>query len=101
MKFFLDECVGLEVQEYLLHRGYDVVNAATEYSGALDPKILQLSISEDRILITNDKDFGELIFRDGFSHNGVILLRLLDERSHNKVRCLKYLLGELSDELED
>ena len=99
MKFLLDECVGLEVQEYLQGEDHDVINAAIEYSGSLDPNILFHSVSEDRILITNDKDFGELIFKDGSSHSGVILLRLLDERGKNKVRCLHYLLNELGDEL--
>jgi len=52
------------------------------------------------MLITNDKDFGELIFKDGSNHTGVILLRLLDERGTNKVRCLRYLLNELGDEVK-
>jgi predicted nuclease of predicted toxin-antitoxin system len=99
VKFLLDECVGLEVQEYLRNENHDVINAAIEYSGSLDRNILFHSVSENRILITNDKDFGELIFKDGSNHTGVILLRLLDERGKNKVRCLKYLLHELGDEL--
>jgi predicted nuclease of predicted toxin-antitoxin system len=99
MKFLLDECIGSEVQNYLQSKNYDVINAAIDYSGSLDPAILSHAVTEDRILITNDKDFGELIFRDGSSHSGVILLRLLDERGKNKVRCLTYLLNELGDEL--
>jgi predicted nuclease of predicted toxin-antitoxin system len=99
VKFLLDECVGLEVQEFLMQKGHDVINAALDYSGSLDPFILEQAVLDDRILITNDKDFGDLIFRDGSSHSGVILLRLSDERSQNKVRCLKYILHELGDEV--
>jgi predicted nuclease of predicted toxin-antitoxin system len=99
MRFLLDECVGLEVQEYLQNKDHDVINAAIEYSGSLDPDILFHAVSENRILITNDKDFGELIFKDGSNHTGIILLRLRDERSKNKVRCIAYLLSELGDEL--
>jgi hypothetical protein len=44
--------------------------------------------------------FSTLYLKIEFSfHTGVILLRLLDERGKNKVRCLKYLLHELGDEL--
>ncbi len=99
MKFLLDECVGLEVQEFLHQNGHDVVNAAIDYSGSLDILILRHAVADDRILITNDKDFGDLIFKDGSSHSGVILLRLIDERSKNKIRCLESVLNELGDEV--
>jgi predicted RNase H-like HicB family nuclease len=41
--------------------------------------------------------FGEMVFRDGKSHQGVILLRLEDERPSNKIRILERLLGQYSD----
>jgi predicted nuclease of predicted toxin-antitoxin system len=43
-------------------------------------------------LITNDKDFGELIFKNRQSHYGVIFLRLTDETARNKVLVLKNLI---------
>jgi len=50
-------------------------------------------------LVTNDKDFGELIFRMRRPHKGVILLRLEDERSKNKIAVLQHLLESYSDKL--
>ena len=44
-------------------------------------------------MITNDKDFGEKIYRDNLPHKGIILLRLQDERSSNKIDVLKRLLS--------
>ncbi len=52
--------------------------------GADDDSILQRAYAENRILITNDKDFGELIYRGKKLHRGVILPRLEDERADSK-----------------
>ena len=49
--------------------------------------------------ITNDKDFGELVFRSGQAHHGVILLRLHDERPANRVRVVKAVLEKWADRL--
>ena len=49
--------------------------------GADDDSILQRAYAENRILITNDKDFGELIYRGKKLHRGVILLRLGERRT--------------------
>jgi predicted nuclease of predicted toxin-antitoxin system len=55
--------------------------------------------SEARILITNDKDFGALVFRSGQAHQGVVLLRLRDETPANRVRVLKAVLEQYADRL--
>jgi len=60
---------------------------------------LAWAVAEDRILITNDKDFGEMIFRERLKHRGVIFLRLSDERSANKIEILKHLLENYSEKL--
>jgi predicted nuclease of predicted toxin-antitoxin system len=49
-------------------------------------------VSEESILITNDKDFGEKVFREGKAHHGVILMRLSDERPAAKIGILKRLI---------
>jgi predicted nuclease of predicted toxin-antitoxin system len=54
---------------------------------------------ENYILVTNDKDFGELVFRMRKPHKGVILLRLEDERSENKIAVLQRVLESYSDKL--
>ena len=57
-----------------------------------DDEILAQVLAESRILITNDKDFGEKIFREQRPHKGAILLRLDDERASNKIAVLHRLL---------
>ena len=53
------------------------------------------------ILITNDKDFGDKVYRDGRIHKGVILLRLDDERSLSKIQVISRLLKNYIDRLPD
>jgi predicted nuclease of predicted toxin-antitoxin system len=78
---------------------HDVVSVYHEARGLDDDRVLQRAIAEDRILITNDKDFGEMIFREGKFHQGIVLLRLEDERPSNKIRILERLLDQCADEL--
>ncbi len=50
-------------------------------------------------LITNDKDFGEMVYRERKPHRGVILLRLQDERAASKTDAVRKLLASYADQL--
>jgi predicted nuclease of predicted toxin-antitoxin system len=63
--------------------------------------VIRRAYDERRILITNDKDFGEKVYRQGDPHRGVVLLRLDNERSANKISVLRNLLSEYADRLHD
>jgi predicted nuclease of predicted toxin-antitoxin system len=77
MKFLLDESVELRLSLSLKAQDHDVKTIGTDYSNSLeDAEVLKIARSEQRILITNDKDFGELVFHSHHAHAGVILLRL-------------------------
>ena len=101
MKFLVDECTGMSVVVYLRDAGYDVLEVAGYMPQATDAEILRCAVNEDRIVVTNDKDFGEMVFRGGRAHRGVILLRLHDERGENKVRVLSNVLAQIGDRLPD
>jgi predicted nuclease of predicted toxin-antitoxin system len=92
MKFLVDECTGAAIVQFLRNPGYDVVAVAEEMPQAEDEEILARAVAEDRILVTNDKGFGEKVFRERHPHRGVILLRLADERPANRVRVMRALL---------
>ena len=47
--------------------------------GIPDEEVLRRSVEEDRILITRDKDFGELVFKEQQPHVGIVLLRLTED----------------------
>ena len=65
-----------------------------------DLDILRWANSDNRILVTSDKDYGELVFRDGEPHKGVILLRMSDQTTAHKMAILGLLSSVLSPLLE-
>ncbi len=99
MRFLVDECTGPAVARWLRDLHYDVFSVYDENRGLDDESILQRANRDNYILITNDKDFGELIFRMGRPHKGVILLRLDDERAENKVAVLQRVFKSYSNKL--
>ena len=99
MRFIVDESTGAAVVRHLHAAGHDVLAVADEMPQAGDPDVLARAAHEGRILVTNDKDFGELIFRSGQAHSGVLLLRLQDESSANRVRVVQTVLERYADRL--
>ena len=89
MRLLADENIGLEVVMSLRKDGHDVKSAIEKLAGATDRKILTTSRKENRIIITSDTDFGELVYNQQLPHVGIILLRLTDQRNRNKILVLK------------
>lgn len=101
MKFIVDESSGAAVAEYLRRTGHDVLAVAEVLPQADDQDILARAVDEERIVVTNDKDFGELTFRSGQAHHGILLLRLRDESPANRVRMVQVVLEQHADQLAD
>jgi predicted nuclease of predicted toxin-antitoxin system len=101
MRFLVDECTGPAVARWLRERSYEVFSVYESSRGLPDDDILQKAYSENWILITNDKDFGEKVHRDKRLHRGVILLRLEDERAAAKIATLARLLDGYEGRLGD
>lgn len=98
MKFIVDECTGAKVSQWLSERGHDVFCVYTQARGWKDKSILEKAVLDERIVITNDKDFGEMVFRDRHPHKGIILLRLSNTRWMTKIQVLDSLLQEYPNE---
>lgn len=98
-RFLVDECTGQLVVFHLRHRGYDVVGVAEEMAQADDSAVIAFAFRENRVLITNDKDFGDKVFRDGYPHAGIVLLRPSDEFPETKLRILNLVLSRYVDRL--
>lgn len=92
MKFLVDECTGPSVAAWLRDNGHEVFSVYEDARGVEDDIILKKAFEENWVLITNDKDFGDKVFRNGRLHKGVILLRLEDERARSKIKVLSHLL---------
>ncbi len=76
MKYLPDENVPRRIVTWLRARGEDVLYAAEEHAGEIDAEWLRLAEADGRFILTSDKDFGDLVFRDGLNSHGVILFRL-------------------------
>jgi len=76
MRFIADEGVDKAIVEALRGVGRDVRWIAEELQGAKDDAILDAAARDARLLITEDKDFGEFVYRQRLHHRGVILVRL-------------------------
>jgi len=101
MKFLVDECTGPVVARWLEQQGYDVFSIYDQARGVDDDEVIKIAQDEGRILITNDRGFGEKVFRERRPHNGVVFLRLANERSVNKIRVLGQLLAQYGDSIAD
>jgi predicted nuclease of predicted toxin-antitoxin system len=99
LRFIVDESTGSAVAEYLQQAGYDVLFAGDIMAQADDSDILALAVHQQRIVVTNDKDFGELVFHTGQVHDGVLLLRLEDESPANRLRVFQAVLVDHGDRL--
>jgi predicted nuclease of predicted toxin-antitoxin system len=76
MRLLANENLPLDAVEALRSAGHDVAWIRTLAPGIGDPEVLQRALSENRILVTLDKDFGELVYRPGLAPApGIILLR--------------------------
>jgi predicted nuclease of predicted toxin-antitoxin system len=99
MKFLVDECTGPAVARWLEQQDHDVFSVYDQARGIEDDKVIEVAQIEERVLITNDRGFGEKIFRERRPHHGVVFLRLANERAANKIRVLNQLIRQHSSAL--
>ena len=101
MKFLVDECTGPAVARWLKQQGHDVFSVYDQARGIGDDRVIEIAQIESRILITNDRGFGDKVFRERRPHHGVVFLRLANERAVNKIRVLDQLISQHRDALSD
>jgi predicted nuclease of predicted toxin-antitoxin system len=99
MKFLADEGVDKPIVDQLRNSGFDVHYILETHRGSDDEKVLSLANEEDRILLTQDKDFGELVYRLQRVHQGIILIRLGTTPASEKAQLVNYVLLEYGKKL--
>ncbi len=99
MKFLADESVDHPVVTFLISKGIDVTAVADFARGAPDTEVLQTANKEKRILLTMDKDFGELVFREQKLSAGVVLIRLHNVPAIEKATIVYEAIDRHGDEL--
>ena len=101
LKFLIDVGVGRKVEEYLQLQGYNTKAVRDIDPRMQDEEIIRIAVSECRIVITMDKDFGELIYHSSMEHCGVLLLRLEDVTGAEKVKVVNDILANYSDQIKN
>lgn len=99
MKFVADEGVDLAIVTALRNAKFDVIYIAEELAGIMDQKVLELANSQNRVLITRDKDFGELVFKNKMLHSGIVLYRLHELSTEEKVKLVMQVINKFNESL--
>jgi|SRR5258706_15625911 len=101
MNFMADESCAGPVIRALRDAGHDVVAIAEVARGATDEQVLERALNEKRVLVTEDRDYGELVFARGRSSAGVILVRFHSRARQAKPATVVEAVAKLSSRLRD
>ena len=93
--------MGKRVEEYLIKEGYDIKAVRLINPRMTDYEIIKLAAKEKRMILTMDKDFGELVYHSLMDHCGVLLLRLEDATGTEKLKTVKEILSKYYDQIKD
>ena len=99
LKFLVDVGVGKAVELFLKEQGHDTKTVRTIDPKMPDEEIIRLSLKEKRMIITMDKDFGELVYHYKRESCGVLLLRLEDATGSEKQEIVANILAKHSSDI--
>ena len=99
MRFLTDRCAGRRLAQWLRTEGHDVVEAHALGPDPGDRALLERAEAEDRVLVTLDKDFGELIYLRRVSHAGLVLLP--DVRVSQRIEAVRAVIEGHGKALEE
>lgn len=94
MKFVADENVDKQIVDVLRSQRHDVIYIAEQEPGINDAEVLARSLDAGAVLITADKDFGEIVFRQRRFSAGVLLLRLAGVSPDSKAQRVRVILDK-------
>jgi predicted nuclease of predicted toxin-antitoxin system len=99
LRFLVDVNVGLAVVESLRDSGHDATFAGDVDWRMSDRDMLSLAHNEERIILTMDTDFGELVYQSQQPHAGVLLLRMPGANRDEKVQVVQEIASRYGDQL--
>ena len=99
MKVLLDTCVSGPAALQARQAGHDVTWAGDWSKDPGDEEVLRIAAAESRVLVTIDKDFGELVIVRGMAHAG--LIRLIGFRAAEQGGAVVRLLATYEQELSN
>ena len=98
MRFLVDRCAGRRLADWLRDQGYDAIESSTLGPDPGDRALLEHAATENRILVTIDTDFGELVYGGDVPHAG--LVRLPDVPAARRIALLAEVLEKHVQALE-
>jgi predicted nuclease of predicted toxin-antitoxin system len=99
MRFLADECCDFAAVRALRAHGHDVLAVCEFQRRSVDKELVELALAEDRILLTEDKDFGWLVFAGRMDSPGVILIRFPASARRLLVDAVLKLVSEYASRL--
>jgi predicted nuclease of predicted toxin-antitoxin system len=99
MRFLADESCDFIVVRALRSSGHDVAAVSEIFPRAEDSEVINLALREKRILLTEDKDFGQLVYSHGLESIGVIFLRFPSQARRQVAGDLTRLVKQEGDKL--
>lgn len=101
IKFLIDVGVGKKVEDFLNNEGFNIRAIRDINPRMNDKEVLNLAVLENRILITMDKDFGELVYKSGLAHSGVLVLRIEDANIEEKIKIISIIISSYINDIKD
>jgi predicted nuclease of predicted toxin-antitoxin system len=95
----IDESVDYQIVNTAKQNGLEVFAIIDENPSISDTEVLSIANKKKALLITEDKDFGELVFRFQLSHNGILLVRMPEVKSLPKAEIVLKTILEYYDEM--
>ena len=92
--FLADESCDFAIIRALRAEGFDVVSVTESYPALADEYVLEIAYREKRLLLTEDKDFGEWVFSHGKKMAGIVLFRYPARLRHSIANMTVELVRE-------
>ena len=100
MLFLADESCDFAIVRALRTAGYDVKAVRDVSRGAPDDEVIKLAVKESRTLLTEDKDFGQLVYASTAKSPGVILVRFPAHVRQNIAKMVVEFVGNNSSKIK-
>lgn len=97
--FVADENFDFSVIKMLRAKGFSVLAIAESFPSIPDTQVLQIASDRTAVLLTEDKDFGELVHRLRMPHCGILLVRLIKMSSAEKSQRIGEIIDSVDQEL--
>ena len=99
LRFLADESCDFNVVRALRGEGFDVLAVGEYMQRSVDSELIEQAYREDRILLTEDKDFGWLVFASHSVSAGVILIRFPGNARRTLAQSVLQLVQDHADDL--